>query len=58
MKKIAKENIFGAFEGAGYSANGLYRPAIDCRMFSLSLIPYDPVILKRKGKYENPHVSS
>ena len=33
----------GAFEGAGYSANGLYCPAIDCRMFSLSLIPYDPV---------------
>ncbi len=33
----------GAFEGAGYSANGLYRPAIDCRMFSLSLVPYDPV---------------
>jgi len=33
----------GAFEGAGYSSRGLYRPAIDCRMFSLSLTPYDPV---------------
>ncbi len=30
----------GAFEGAGYSATGLYRPAMDCRMFSLSLVPY------------------
>ncbi len=33
----------GAFEGAGYSSEGLYRPAIDCRMFSLSLTPFDPV---------------
>ena len=33
----------GAFEGAGYSTTGLYRPAIDCRMFSLSLAPFDPV---------------
>ena len=24
----------GAFEGAGYSAQGLYRPMIDCIMFS------------------------
>ncbi|MEE9224861.1 MAG: M64 family metallopeptidase [Bacteroidota bacterium] len=33
----------GAFEGAGYSAKGLYRPAVDCRMFSLSLPDFDPV---------------
>lgn len=33
----------GAFEGAGYSSKGLYRPFLDCRMFSLSLAPYDPV---------------
>lgn len=33
----------GAFEGAGYASRGLYRPAIDCRMFSLSLVPFDPV---------------
>jgi hypothetical protein len=24
----------GAFEGAGYAAKGLYRPAMDCKMFS------------------------
>jgi hypothetical protein len=24
----------GVFEGAGYSAKGLYRPALDCKMFS------------------------
>ncbi len=33
----------GAFEGAGYSATGLFRPAIDCRMFSLSTVPFDPI---------------
>lgn len=33
----------GAFEGAGYASKGLYRPSIDCRMFSLSLVGFDPV---------------
>lgn len=33
----------GAFEGAGYAFEGLYRPAADCRMFSLSLVEFDPV---------------
>jgi hypothetical protein len=33
----------GAFEGAGYASKGLYRPTIDCRMFSLSLVDFDPV---------------
>ena len=33
----------GAFEGAGYEAKGLYRPAVDCRMFSLSLVDFDSV---------------
>ena len=33
----------GAFEGAGYMPNGLYRPSLDCRMFSLSLVDFDPV---------------
>jgi hypothetical protein len=33
----------GAFEGAGYVSKGVYRPSIDCRMFSLSLVGFDPV---------------
>ena len=33
----------GLFEGAGYVAKGLYRPSVDCRMFSLSLADFDPV---------------
>lgn len=33
----------GAFEGAGYLTKGMYRPSVDCRMFSLSLVDFDPV---------------
>jgi hypothetical protein len=33
----------GAFEGAGYATKGIYRPAVDCRMFTLSLGEFDPV---------------
>ncbi len=43
MKASASYGKVGAFEGAGYSSKGLYRPAIDCRMFSLSTVPFDPV---------------
>jgi hypothetical protein len=45
--KILKETKYvgkvGAFQGAGYASEGFYRPAIDCRMFTLSLIDFDPV---------------
>jgi len=33
----------GAFEGAGYAAKGLYRPAIDCIMISRTQTQFDPV---------------
>ena len=33
----------GAFEGSGYASKGLYRPFIDCRMFSKSLVDFCPV---------------
>jgi hypothetical protein len=33
----------GAFEGAGYTSKGMYRPAIDCKMFSLNPVGFDPV---------------
>jgi len=33
----------GAFEGSGYSSEGLYRPFIDCIMFSKSLVGFCPV---------------
>ncbi len=43
LRKTKYANQAGAFEGAGYEARGLYRPAADCRMFSLSLVDFDPV---------------
>ena len=33
----------GAFEGAGYSSTGLYRPTLDCLMFSRRVQPFCPV---------------
>jgi hypothetical protein len=33
----------GAFEGAGYVSEGLYRPAVDCLMFSRGVKPLCPV---------------
>jgi len=35
----------GAFEGAGYSAKGLYRPAYDCKMFSKRTVDFCPVCM-------------
>jgi len=36
-------NHVGAFEGSGYASQGLFRPCLDCRMFSKSLIGFCPV---------------
>ena len=36
-------DVVGCFEGAGYSAKGLYRSSLDCRMFSKNLIDFCPV---------------
>jgi hypothetical protein len=36
----------GLFEGAGYSAKGLYRAAIDCKMFDKGAKPFCPVCMK------------
>ncbi|MBN1155782.1 peptidase M64 [candidate division KSB1 bacterium] len=39
-------NHVGAFEGSGYASEGLYRPYLDCRMFSKSLTGFCPVCAK------------
>lgn len=36
LQKSAFWGMVGAFEGAGYSAQGLYRPMVDCIMFTRS----------------------
>lgn len=43
LKNSKSAGKVGAFEGAGYASRGLYRPSVDCRMFSLSLVDFDPV---------------
>lgn len=43
IKNAQYKNKVGAFEGAGYVSKGIYRPSVDCRMFSLSLVGFDPV---------------
>ncbi len=37
--------VVGVFEGAGYSAKGLYRPALDCKMFSKKRLDFCPVCM-------------
>jgi len=43
LKTAEDKNKVGAFEGGGYVSKGIYRPAVDCRMFSLSLVNFDTV---------------
>ncbi|MBI4547690.1 MAG: peptidase M64 [Ignavibacteriae bacterium] len=45
LKNAKYTGKVGAFEGAGYVSEGIYRPAVDCRMFSLSLVDFDPVCM-------------
>jgi hypothetical protein len=40
LAKSAFVGKVGAFEGAGYSSNGLYRPMLDCIMFSKGAKPF------------------
>jgi hypothetical protein len=39
-KALELKDTVGAFEGAGYAARGLYRPMVNCIMFSKAKIPY------------------
>jgi hypothetical protein len=43
LKSSNNRGKVGVFEGAGYASKGLYRPAVDCRMFSDNLGDFDPV---------------
>ena len=43
LESTSYRNKVGAFEGAGYVAHGLYRPSINCIMFTQSLQGFDPV---------------
>ncbi len=61
QQKILQNNrvsgVVGCFEGAGYVSEGLYRPGIDCRMFSKTVGDFCPVcqaaIIRMIGYYSN-----
>lgn len=40
LEKSKFKDMVGAFEGAGYSSKGLYRPMLDCLMFSKGNKPF------------------
>jgi hypothetical protein len=40
LRKSRFWGMTGAFEGAGYSAKGLFRPAVDCLMFTKGAKPF------------------
>jgi hypothetical protein len=40
LAKSRFKDQVGAFEGAGYSAEGLYRPMLDCLMFTKGKKPF------------------
>lgn len=40
LSKSKFVGVVGAFEGAGYSSKGLYRPMLDCIMFSKGMKPF------------------
>ena len=43
LRKHENWGKVGVYEGAGYASEGVYRPYLDCRMFSKSLSPFCPV---------------
>ena len=46
IKRSPLAGKVGAFEGAGYTTQGLYRPALDCIMFSRGEKPFCPVCFR------------
>src|SRR3970282_2806049 len=55
LRKNKNYGKVGVFEGAGYVANGMYRPMLDCILFSKGRKPYCDVckahILKVIDRY-------
>jgi hypothetical protein len=46
----------GAFEGGGYRAKGLYRPAIDCIMFTRNEVGFCPVCRRAIERVIDQHI--
>ncbi len=60
LTNLLKDNPYygkvGAFEGAAYEPKGLYRPAIDCVMFSRNLVEFCPVCQRAIEQVIDSHV--
>lgn len=58
LASLKYQGKIGAFEGAGYASTGLYRPAVDCLMFTSTLQPYckvcEAALLRMIYYYANP----
>jgi hypothetical protein len=50
LKATAHARAVGAFEGASYEANGLYRPQVDCIMFSRNRVGFCAVCRRAIGR--------
>ena len=50
LARSAYAGKVGAFEGAGYTSEGLYRPSLDCIMFSKGIKPFCPVCHRAVGR--------
>ena len=48
----------GAFEGAGYASTGLYRPMLDCLMFSRGMKPFCRVCERAVGDMIRHHTAA
>lgn len=56
LEAKAFENVVGCFEGAGYASEGIYRPSVNCRMFSKSLVEFCPVCEKSIERVINYYI--
>ncbi len=60
MIRVLRENQYygkvGAFEGAAYESTGLYRPTIDCVMFSRNTVEFCPVCQRAIHRVIDTHV--
>ncbi len=60
MTRVLRENQYygkvGAFEGAAYESKGLYRPTIDCVMFSRNTVEFCPVCQRAIERVLDTHV--
>ena len=56
MSSEPHKHAVGAFEGGGYRAKGIYRPALDCIMFSRRPSTFCPVCERHLSRVLDTYV--